>query len=162
MAAAERELDWLLGLGALKEAEKLAERLGDELTADSKRFIAKSREAQDALRRKDEQERQKTVLAQRARFAGSPRRLRVFISTPGDVTSERLRVELIVDRLAQDYKRFFTIETYRWEYEPMLATGHFQDLVDFAGVVRHFHIDPLVASRNAAAGADKGAGVSRN
>ncbi|WP_158816724.1 AAA family ATPase [Methylocapsa sp. S129] len=37
---------------------------------------------------------------------------------------------MIVDRLAQDYARHFTLETYRWEYEPMLASGHFQDSID--------------------------------
>jgi WD40 repeat protein len=58
------------------------------------------------------------------------RRLKLFISSPGDVPRERLRAELIVDRLAQDYARHFTLETYRWEYEPMLASGHFQDSID--------------------------------
>ena len=53
-----------------------------------------------------------------------PARLRLFISSPGDVFKERLRVELVVDRLGQDYRRYFALETYRWEYEPMLATGH--------------------------------------
>jgi WD40 repeat protein len=59
-----------------------------------------------------------------------PARLRLFISSPGDVFKERLRVELVVDRLGQDYRRYFTLETYRWEYEPMLATGHFQDSIE--------------------------------
>jgi WD40 repeat protein len=58
------------------------------------------------------------------------RRLRVFISSPGDVPDERLRAGLIIDRLAQDYRRFFAIEAYRWEHEPMLASGHFQDAID--------------------------------
>src|SRR5215510_10487003 len=57
-------------------------------------------------------------------------RLRIFVSSPGDVPDERLRAELIIDKLAQDYSRFFTIETYRWEHEPMLASGHFQDAID--------------------------------
>jgi WD40 repeat protein len=59
-----------------------------------------------------------------------PRRLRIFISSPADVPDERLRVALIIDRLSQDYSRFFTIETYRWEHEPMLAAGHFQDAIE--------------------------------
>src|SRR5437016_11977702 len=59
-----------------------------------------------------------------------PQRLRVFISSPGDVPDERLRADLVIDKLAQDYGRFFTIETYRWEHEPMLASGHFQDAID--------------------------------
>jgi len=56
--------------------------------------------------------------------------LRVFISSPGDVPAERLRAALIIDKLAQEYGRFFEIEAYRWESEPMLASGQFQDLID--------------------------------
>ena len=32
-------------------------------------------------------------------------RLRIFISSPGDVPDERLRADLIVDKLGQDYGR---------------------------------------------------------
>jgi WD40 repeat protein len=59
-----------------------------------------------------------------------PQRLRVFISSPGDVPDERLRADLVIDKLAQDYSRFFVLESYRWEHEPMLASGHFQDAID--------------------------------
>jgi hypothetical protein len=59
-----------------------------------------------------------------------PPRLRVFISSPGDVPAERLRAALIVDKLAQEYRRFFLLDSYRWEYEPMLASGHFQDAIE--------------------------------
>ena len=59
-----------------------------------------------------------------------PQRLRIFVSSPGDVPDERLRAELIIDKLAQDYSRFFSIESYRWEHEPMLASGHFQDAIE--------------------------------
>ena len=56
--------------------------------------------------------------------------LRIFISSPGDVQEERLRAHLVVQKLARDYQRFFKIEPYLWEYEPMLASGHFQDAID--------------------------------
>src|SRR5882724_6820296 len=59
-----------------------------------------------------------------------PQHLRIFVSSPGDVPDERLRAELIIDKLAQDYSRFFSIESYRWEHEPMLASGHFQDAIE--------------------------------
>jgi WD40 repeat protein len=59
-----------------------------------------------------------------------PQRLRVFISSPGDVPDERLRADLVIDKLTQDYSRFFAIESYRWEHEPMLASGHFQDAIE--------------------------------
>ena len=58
-----------------------------------------------------------------------PRRLRIFISSPGDVPDERLRAGLVIDKLAQDFDRHFAIESYRWESEPMLASGHFQDAI---------------------------------
>jgi len=57
-------------------------------------------------------------------------RVRIFISSPGDVPDERLRADLIIDKLSQDYSRFFTIESYRWEHEAMLASKHFQDAIE--------------------------------
>ncbi|TDR93958.1 ATP-binding protein [Enterovirga rhinocerotis] len=60
----------------------------------------------------------------------SRQRLRIFISSPGDVQEERLRAHLVVQKLARDYQRFFRIEPYLWEYEPMLASGHFQDAIE--------------------------------
>src|ERR1700730_11391997 len=59
-----------------------------------------------------------------------PQRLRVFISSPGDVPDERLRADLILDKLSQDFSRFFSIEAYRWEHEVMLASKHFQDMIE--------------------------------
>jgi tetratricopeptide (TPR) repeat protein len=56
--------------------------------------------------------------------------LRIFISSPGDVPDERLRAALVIDKLAQDFRRYFTFEVIRWEYEPLLASGHFQDALD--------------------------------
>lgn len=57
-------------------------------------------------------------------------RLRIFISSPGDVQEERLRAHLVVQKVARDYARFFDIEAYLWEHEPMLASGHFQDAIE--------------------------------
>jgi WD40 repeat protein len=59
-----------------------------------------------------------------------PQRLRIFVSSPTDVPDERLRADLIVDKLSQDYSRFFTIDSYRWEHEAMLASKHFQDAIE--------------------------------
>jgi hypothetical protein len=56
--------------------------------------------------------------------------LRVFVSSPGDVPEERLRADLIIDKLSQDYSRFFTLESYRWDHEAMLASKHFQDVIE--------------------------------
>ncbi|MDL2339953.1 MAG: ATP-binding protein [Pseudomonadota bacterium] len=57
-------------------------------------------------------------------------RLRIFVSSPGDVEKERLRAGLIIDKLAQDYVRFFTIEGYQWEHEPLCSSEHFQDAIE--------------------------------
>ena len=57
-------------------------------------------------------------------------RLRVFISSPSDVKVAREIAALTIERLAQDYARFFAIEPYLWEYEVMLASGHFQDSIE--------------------------------
>jgi hypothetical protein len=57
-------------------------------------------------------------------------RLRIFLSSPGDVGAERLRAHLVIEKLARDYQRYFKIEPFLWEYEPQLASKHFQDLVD--------------------------------
>jgi hypothetical protein len=57
-------------------------------------------------------------------------RLRIFLSSPSDVVAERLRAHLVIQKLARDYARFFAIEPYLWEYEPMLASGHFQDIIE--------------------------------
>jgi WD40 repeat protein len=57
-------------------------------------------------------------------------RIRIFISSPGDLPSERLRADLVVDKLSQDFSRFFEIESYRWEHEAMIASQHFQDAIE--------------------------------
>ena len=56
--------------------------------------------------------------------------LRIFISSPGDVEEERRRAAIVVSRLAREFARFFEIKPVLWEYEPMLASGHFQDIIE--------------------------------
>jgi tetratricopeptide (TPR) repeat protein len=58
------------------------------------------------------------------------RRLRIFVSSPGDVKAAREIAALTIERLAQDFARFFKIEPYLWEYEAMIASGHFQDSIE--------------------------------
>jgi WD40 repeat protein/TPR repeat protein len=57
-------------------------------------------------------------------------RFRVFVSSPGDVAAAREVAAQIIEKLAHEYARFFIVEPYLWEYEPMLASGHFQDSID--------------------------------
>jgi hypothetical protein len=55
---------------------------------------------------------------------------RIFISSPGDVGDERRRAALVISRLKREFARFFDISAVLWEYEPMLSSGHFQDIID--------------------------------
>jgi WD40 repeat protein/TPR repeat protein len=57
-------------------------------------------------------------------------RLRIFVSSPGDVKAAREIAALTIERLAQDYARYFRVEPYLWEYEAMIASGHFQDSIE--------------------------------
>ena len=70
----------------------------------------------------------------RGRVGKRPRQmskhLRIFISSPGDVRAAREIAALTIERLAQEYARFFRIEPYLWEYEAMIASGHFQDSIE--------------------------------
>lgn len=53
-------------------------------------------------------------------------RLRVFVSSPGDVAEERLIANRILDRLANEYAAVAMIEAIFWEHEPLLASATFQ------------------------------------
>jgi hypothetical protein len=57
-------------------------------------------------------------------------RFRIFISSPGDVNDERRRAALVIGRLKREFASFFDITPVLWEYEPMLSSGHFQDIID--------------------------------
>jgi hypothetical protein len=55
-----------------------------------------------------------------------PERLRIFISSPGDVAEERVLANNLVRRLADEYAERLWIEPVFWEHEPLLATSTFQ------------------------------------
>jgi tetratricopeptide (TPR) repeat protein len=57
-------------------------------------------------------------------------RFRIFVSSPGDVKAAREIAALTIERLAQDYARFIIVEPYLWEFEAMVASGHFQDSIE--------------------------------
>ncbi|MBV8495933.1 MAG: ATP-binding protein, partial [Gammaproteobacteria bacterium] len=57
-------------------------------------------------------------------------RLRIFVSSPGDVMAAREVAAQVIEKVAHEFARFFVIVPYLWEYEPMLASGHFQDSID--------------------------------
>jgi hypothetical protein len=56
--------------------------------------------------------------------------IRVFISSPGDVGEERLRAAIVVRRLKREFQWSFDVTAVLWEFETMLAQGHFQDIID--------------------------------
>ncbi len=58
-----------------------------------------------------------------------PRRIRVFISSPGDVRPERLIARRVVERLDREFGYHFRVEPVLWEREPLIATEHFQTMI---------------------------------
>src|SRR5436309_3379747 len=43
---------------------------------------------------------------------------------------ERRRAALVIHRLKREFARFYDISPVLWEYEPMLSSGHFQDVIE--------------------------------
>ena len=54
------------------------------------------------------------------------RRLRIFISSPGDVQKERQVARSIIGRLVAEFADIVALDPYFWEYEPMRVTADFQ------------------------------------
>ena len=57
--------------------------------------------------------------------SGRPK-LKVFVSSPGDVAEERLIAKRVLDRLAAEFAPDATIESILWEHEPLLVSDTFQ------------------------------------
>lgn len=55
------------------------------------------------------------------------KRLRIFISSPGDVFEERAIAERVIERLQSEYIGRLVLEPLLWEHEPLLASGNFQE-----------------------------------
>ncbi len=60
---------------------------------------------------------------------GHSRRLRIFISSPGDVGQERVIAMRVVERLQTEFSAYVDLEPILWEHEPLRATGHFQEQI---------------------------------
>jgi hypothetical protein len=54
------------------------------------------------------------------------RRLRIFISSPGDVGQERLLATRVIERLQGEFTGYLELEPILWEHEPLRASDHFQ------------------------------------
>lgn len=57
------------------------------------------------------------------------RRLRIFISSPGDVGQERVIAMRVVDHLKTEFSAYVDLDPILWEHEPLRATGHFQEQI---------------------------------
>ncbi|MGH7928973.1 MAG: hypothetical protein ACREQV_14385, partial [Candidatus Binatia bacterium] len=55
------------------------------------------------------------------------KKLRIFISSPGDVFEERAIAQRVIDRLQSEYIGRLVLEPVLWEHEPLVATGNFQE-----------------------------------
>src|SRR4051812_18810831 len=57
---------------------------------------------------------------------GVRRPVRIFISSPADVETERSRANQIVDALGRQFAEAFPVEAVLWERQPLTAGEHFQ------------------------------------
>lgn len=55
--------------------------------------------------------------------------LRIFISSPGDVSEERELTKKVIKRLQGAYSGRLELQPIFWEYEPLLATQSFQEQI---------------------------------
>ena len=58
------------------------------------------------------------------------RLIRVFISSPGDVTRERKIARDVIDSLRPEFSRHFDIESVLWEDHPLKVSASFQEGID--------------------------------
>jgi len=61
----------------------------------------------------------------------SPSKLRVFISSPGDVVEERVVTRRVLERATAVYGDRVAIEPVFWEHEPLRASASFQEQIPY-------------------------------
>jgi hypothetical protein len=54
------------------------------------------------------------------------KKLRIFVSSPGDVAEERARAEGVLRRLAEEYRGSVQLDVVLWEHEPVFAHSGYQ------------------------------------
>lgn len=59
------------------------------------------------------------------------KKLRIFISSPGDVKLERSIAKRVVDELSSIYREYIELEILMWEDLPLEATNSFQGGIDY-------------------------------
>jgi hypothetical protein len=78
------------------------------------------------LRRRNFSDEPLTDANSEARLKASAKKLRIFVSSPGDVGRERDSAGRVLARLRAQYAGRAEIEPYFWEHEPMHAGADFQ------------------------------------
>jgi WD40 repeat protein/TPR repeat protein len=56
--------------------------------------------------------------------------LRIFVSSPGDVSEERVLAERVLRRLGEEYRESVRFEIVLWEHEPIFAHTGFQEQIE--------------------------------
>lgn len=59
------------------------------------------------------------------------KKLRIFISSPGDVQQERMIAKRVISDLSRAYRDYVILEPILWEDLPLEATGSFQGGIDY-------------------------------
>ena len=80
-------------------------------------------------------------------------KLRVFISSPGDVDTERKIAARVIARLAAEFRARLELEAYFWEDEPMLHHRTFQEQIPHTSEFDLVLLHPLEPPGHAAQGA---------
>ena len=57
------------------------------------------------------------------------KKIKIFISSPGDVRPERIIVQRVIERLNRKLSHYVSIEGVFWEREPLVVTSDFQSLI---------------------------------
>lgn len=53
--------------------------------------------------------------------------IRIFVSSPGDVSSERFVAEKVIQRVQEEFRDVCQLEPIFWEHEPLTASASFQE-----------------------------------
>ena len=59
------------------------------------------------------------------------KKIRVFVSSPGDVRQERMIAKKVISELGKKYQDYVSLEAILWEDLPLEATASFQEGIDY-------------------------------
>jgi hypothetical protein len=61
-------------------------------------------------------------------------KLRIFVSSPGDVSEERALAERVFKRLEREFAEAVELELVLWEHEPLFGHADFQTQIELAEI----------------------------